>query len=191
MSSLLKVIESITNWLNDDVFPDIKLKQYADNELGYVKVSPVAFSMFMPNREMRENSEEIPCPCALVQLNDATDYLKTHTGTVNILLHLMIWNPGTHDSETTAENVISPDMKYSRDADGWKDAVIFADCISQKLKAASNINGHRILYENGIKKYPYKEENAIIDFYPRYFVEMEFSVENASATSPKPYQKYL
>lgn len=191
MPTITNVIDNIAKWLNDEVLPNVKAKREAENEAGYIKVPPTAYSMFIPNRDMKENKENSLYPCVLVQLNEATDYLKERTGSVSIVLHIMVWNPGTHNNETSDENVISPGMKYSRNADGWKDAMMIVDYISDRLKAAGNINGIRILYENGIKVEPYKEQNAILDFYPRFFMDMEFTVEKAFATTPKPYEKFL
>lgn len=191
MPTITNVIDDIVLWLNDKVLPNIKAKKEADNEAGYTKVSPTAYSMFIPNRDMTEDKDFSLYPCVLVQLNEATDYLKEHSGSVSIILHIMVWNPGIHNDETLKENVISPGMKYTRNADGWKDAMMIADYICDQLKLAGNINGNRILYENGIKVEPYKEQNAILDFYPRFFMDMEFTLEKAFATTPKPYQKYL
>ncbi|MCH5315725.1 MAG: hypothetical protein J1E81_07415 [Eubacterium sp.] len=191
MPTITNIIDGIALWLNVKVLPNVKGKQEADNDAGYNVVSPTAYSMFIPNRDMTENKDISLYPCVLVQLNEATDYLKEHKGSVSVILHVMVWNPGTHNNETSSENVISPKMKYARNAEGWKDAMMIADYICNQLKAAGDINGHRILYENGIKVEPYKEQNAILDFYPRFYMDIEFTVENAFATTPKPYQQYL
>ena len=187
-----QVIETITEWLNQSVLPNTKSKQKADNDMGYIAVSPIAYSMFIPIADMKENKSEIPSyPCVLVQLNEATDYLKEHTSSIGVLLHIMIWNPGTHNNETSEENIISPILKYARNTDGWKDAMRITDYISEQLITAGSIKGYRILFENGIKVYPYKEQNAIIDFYPHFLMDMEFTVESAFVTSPKPYDNFL
>lgn len=189
MATMLNCIEDITSWLNE-IFKNIKLKKQSEKQGNYELTNPVAFSMYMPLQQVSENNNNsIQCPSATVQLYDSIDNLKEHTGNLTILIHTAIWNPGTHETETKIEN--NSNLPYIRNSDGWKDAVVFCDFIVEELKKAGSINGHRILYENGIKCYPYKEQNTIVDFYPYYFMEIEFAIEKSFATQPKPYNEIL
>ncbi len=191
MSTNRDIINSVTDWLNNKVLPNVMGKQEADNANGYILKSPIAYSMFIPNRDMVEDKSSGLYPCVLVQLNEATDYLKEHTGNVSILLHILVWNPGTHITETQNENTAMSGMKFNRNADGWNDAMLIADFIEEQLILAGNINGSRVIFENGIKIYPYKEQNAIMDFYPMFYMDMEFTIEKAYVTTPKSYNQYL
>ena len=188
--SKTQIIEDIENWLNQSVLPNIKLKKPLSAQ-DYKMEEPKAYSMYLPNKEMIDSFYDYPYPSVLVQFKNSTDYLKAHTGEVDILLHIAVWNPGKHRPEMGKQEAASPGLKYLRSADGWKDTTIVAEIIENQLLTEGSINGHRILFEKGIRTYPYAEENAIIDFYPFFFMEMEFSIENAFATTPKPYQKYL
>ena len=181
-----EVIENVTNWLNE-ILKNISLKQPSKNEEGYELVNPKAYSMFIPIAEMGDR-ENFPAPCVLVQFSESTNYLKNQTGNVNIILHIMVWNPGTHHNETS--KLPETLMKYERNADGVRDALFVADLISGELRKTGQINHHRIV-DNGIKIYPYKEQNAIIDFYPYFFMDMEFTVENYFAQTSKNYENLL
>lgn len=187
MANMLNCIEDIASWLND-ICKGIELKKPTDKQGNYKLANPVVFSMFMPLQQVGENNT-VQCPSATVQLYDSIDNLKEHTGNLTIIIHTAIWSPGTHKAEIQIEN--DSDLPYIRNSEGWKDAVTFCDFIIEELKKAGDINGHRILYENGIKCYPYKEQNTIIDFYPYFYMDIEFTIEKCFATQPKPYNNFL
>lgn len=183
MATLIKCIDDVTSWLNGKL-ESIKLKEPIDEKGNYKESNPKAFAMFLP----LQNNSTVPAPSVTVQIYDSIDQLKEQSGTVTIVLHTAIWNPGTHAKE---KNMQQKEMPYERNSEGWKDAVTLCDFLIDEIKKAGNINGHRVLYENGIKCYPYKEQNAIIDFYPYYYMDIEFTVAKSFATTPKPYDDFL
>lgn len=184
MATTVQIIDDIADWLNENC-KDIKLKKPINKNDEYKLASPTAFSQFLAT----ENVNYIDYPFILVQFNNCDEQLINHTGDFTVLLHIGVWNPGTHPNE--GKNIEVGVMKYARNADGWRDAFTLADFIIDKIKQAGNIKGHNIIYSNGIKSYPYKEQNTIVDFYPYYFAEVEFTVEKTFALTPKPYDNFL
>lgn len=184
MATTVQIIDDIAKWLNE-MCKEIKLKKPTNKSGEYKLASPRAFSQFLLSEEINYGDY----PFILVQFNNCDEQLTQHTGDFTVLLHIGVWNPGTHPNE--CEELEVGEMKFARNADGWRDAFVLADFIIDRLKQAGNIKGHNIVYSNGIKSYPYKEQNTIIDFYPCFFAEVEFTVEKTFSLTPKPYDIYL
>lgn len=190
MQNIMDCIDSVASWI-DGICKTIKLKKPVDLKSGdFVLANPEVFTMFVPFDEF--NEEEVPhhCPFALVQLSDTDENIIDNGGTVDLLVRLAVWNPGTSKDEKKDVEV-SVNKTYKRDAEGWRDVFVFSEFITSKLKTVHSINGYKIDHKKGIQRRTVKEQGALLNYYPQYFLDIAFSVDMYSPLQPNEYNDLL
>ena len=83
--------------------------------------------------------------------------------------------------------------QYTRNMDGWRDLWNFADKALQALEGTEYIGGLRLVKENdGISYGPFTEEGTIWDYYPYWFLWIDFTLEcGAVHKEPDIYKNLL
>lgn len=192
MQSIFNCVDSIKEWL-EDICKNVKLKKPVDLKTGeFVLANPTVYSMFVPLNDFNEETQDYLCPLAVIEISNIDEYAFEHKGTIDIAIHIAVWNPGTSKDEK--DDVEVSGMKtYKRDAEGWKDALVFSEAIINKLKSSISINGYRIVHKKGIQCRPYKENNAVVNFYPQYYIDVIFTIENYFSQTPSDsnYENFL
>ena len=185
-------IHALAKWLESEVCPHIKLKVPSNERqtaaYDYQLANPSVHKMYAPPAKLAQQVNREICPGILVHLVNGRDMPRESARALRFRLLLSVWNPGLH-----AEDAGADAAPFEANADGWNDVWNFMDLLLQRLRNAEQIGGVlRVKAEEGFDYKPYQEDGAIIDFYPFYFAELEFSCAMAQAPPSKYYaEEYL
>ena len=207
---LVESIDKVVAWLNENVCNQIQLKlpdDYKnDKEYAVEYVQPAAFPLYTPGKDRLPPNVRAPIPSVCVQLTEGSDDLLKRQRRLQIRLCLSCWNPGLHGAEVLHAR---PDTSkiggysyyrvtgeaaetYTRNMEGWRDSLNFADIVLREVENAEFIAGHRLVKESGIKYGPFVEDGNIWDYYPYWHNWISFTLEaGVSATTPKQYEDLL
>lgn len=208
--NLVQVIDTLVNWLNEDVCPGIELKLPDDykNDASYevVMVNPAAFPLYVPGKEALPPSVAAPIPSVCVQLMEGADDLPSSRRTLQIRLCLACWNPGTHgdasyrpteDPDAVAgisyyRTTAGAEQSYTRNMDGWRDSFNFADRVLRAVENAEYIDGLHLATDKPIKYGMFVEDGNIWDYYPYWHNWISFEIDTGVAPrSPEAYNEFL
>ena len=184
--TIVTTIDSICEWLNANVCPNIKLKKPPKDgtptnaKYEYELVHPYAFPLYLPTKDKLPPAVETKLPSICVQLeygNDTTDNRE-----MSISLGFGAWNPGIHPDDwiipdgTEAENA---DV-LSNEAEGWRDLWNVVDytvtAIEQSTYLGENVE---VVRSENIEFGPYKEQDSIVSYYPFWFAYTTFKVRSS------------
>lgn len=184
--TIVTTIDSICDWLNTKVCPNIELKKppkdgsATNAKYEYELVHPHAFPLYLPTKDKLPPAVETKLPSICVQLeygNDTTDNRE-----MSISLGFGAWNPGIHPDDwiipdgTEAENA---DV-LSNEAEGWRDLWNFVDytvtAIEQSTYLGENVE---VVRSENIEFGPYKEQDSIVSYYPFWFAYTTFKVRSS------------
>ena len=184
--TIVTTIDSICDWLNTKVCPNIGLKKppkdgsATNAKYEYELVHPHAFPLYLPTKDKLPPAVETKLPSICVQLeygNDTTDNRE-----MSISLGFGAWNPGIHPDDwiipdgTEAENA---DV-LSNEAEGWRDLWNFVDytvtAIEQSTYLGENVE---VVRSENIEFGPYKEQDSIVSYYPFWFAYTTFKVRSS------------
>lgn len=188
-------IFALSEWLESEVCPRIKLKVPSNERqtdgYDYRLANPSVHKMYAPPSKLAGQLNQELCPGILVHLVDGEDRPRKSERDLKFRLLLSVWNPGLHPEDVSAGDGDAPG--FVANADGWADVWNFMDLLIDMLRNAEQIGGVlRVKAEDGFRFNPYKEDGAIIDFYPFFFAEIEFSCATAQAPPVKYYaEDYL
>ena len=210
--TLTSIIDKVTEWAQTAICDKLSLKlpddDRNDNEFPGTMTTPTAFAMFVPAQDRLPPRARAPIPSLCVQLKDGKDALAEGKRTLKMRFSLAAWNPGEHggDASDPVEQPgtlggksykprTDPDKlnQYTRNMDGWRDLWNFADKALQELEGAEYIGGLRLVKENdGITYGPFTEEGTIWDYYPYWFLWIDFTLEcGAAHKEPDIYKNLL
>jgi len=208
--TLTQSIDKVVSWLAENVCSQITLKLPDDdrNDVEYPveSVHPAAFPLYVPGKDRLPPSVPAPIPAVCVQIMEGSDDLLKSRRQLKIRLCLSCWNPGTHGEEVLHSK--KDDSKtggysyyrvtgeaaraYSRNMDGWRDAINFADMVLREVENTEFIAGHRLVKESGIKYGPFTEDGDICDYYPYWHNWISFTLEaGIPVVTPKEYEDFL
>lgn len=207
---LVRTIQSVANWLTENVCEKIQLKLPDDsknnNEYSVRTVHPATFPLYVPGKDRLPPEVPAPVPSVCVQLIEGNDDLFNRNRLLNIRLVMACWNPGIHGNERYLpkenKNALGGcsyfirneenNQIYRKTMDGWKDSMNFQDTILTELEKSEYIAGNRIVKEAGIKFGLFSEEGDICDYYPYWHSWITFQLSvGLSAKNPKSYEDLL
>lgn len=207
---LVRTIQSVANWLTENVCEKIQLKLPDDsknnNEYSVRTVHPAAFPLYVPGKDRLPPEVPAPVPSVCVQLIEGNDDLFNRNRLLNIRLVMACWNPGIHGNERFLpkenKNALGGcsyfirneenNQIYRKTMDGWKDSVNFQDTVLTELEKSEYIAGNRIVKEAGIKFGLFSEEGDICDYYPYWHSWITFQLSvGLNAKSPKTHEDLL
>lgn len=185
-------VHAVADWLEREVCPKIELKVPAkkeqtdkyDYKLTHPSVSRM-FSTVFSNKDYANTA-----PGILVQFMSGDDMPLKGSRDVRFRLILTVWSTGTHAGDYIDKDDQTP--SFESNDEGWNDAFNFMDLVLRELKNTEYIGDSlRVKTEDGFKFGPYKEGATVLEFYPYYVCEIEFSCESAQAPPIKPYVEDL
>lgn len=183
MTTTLNNLETIANWLRENVCPKLQYKKpnddNNDNTYGYELVNPDVHVMYIPPKDILPE-EKHAAPSILVQYSNTKLFPKQSNGLINIRLGFCIWNPGLHKNG-----------EYERNADGYKDVMNFVQYVQDALINEELIGPIRIRLEDGIESGPLTEQGVVADFYPYWFAYLTFTGEFCKSSIHNKYQNLL
>ena len=190
----------ISEWLNREVCNAIMLKKPPNNDKtpingkwNYEEVHPHAFPLFIPARDKLPPGISTNMPSICVQLVDGSDDITEHTRDLTINLGISTWNPGIHSKDIYYPKETKPEEPepYHSGYDGWMDAWNCVDVIVRKLESITGIEGLYLAPDANIKFGPYKEQEAIPDFYPNWFAYVQFTVRSDVVRNNQEIEQFL
>lgn len=178
-------LHEIAKWLNQTSckkyefkVPPNDPKTRIDDTYEYKKAHPYAFPLYIPTKDRVPTGIISNMPSVCVQLVQGEDDNVKLDRSLTINLGLSIWNPGIHAQDIYYPKGKEPDTpeKFNVGSDGWMDAWNFADDILRRIGSTSNIGNLEIDKSKKVSFGPYKEQEAIPDFYPFWYAWIQFSV---------------
>lgn len=182
--SVTDSIIRLSDWLNKEVCPSFKFKvepgnkEPMDGNYSYKEVNPHAFPLFVPAKDKLPPGVITNMPSVCVQILDGSDNTVTNKRDININLGISCWNPGIHSKDIyypKGTRPVEPE-DYKSTYDGWMDAWNFVDEILRKIESTFNIAGMSLAPDVPVKFGPYKEQDSIPDYYPHWFVYVQFTL---------------
>lgn len=208
--TLTKIIDTVVAWLNESVCSQITLKVPDDgrNDAGYnvEYTNPTAFPLYVPGKDRLPPSVAAPIPSVCVQLMEGSDDLKNSKRQIQIRLCLACWNPGTHGAEMLHPKKNEQALggysyyhkdgeaakTYTRNMEGWRDSLNFADLVLRELEGTEYISGLRLTTETPIKFGLFTEDGNVWDYYPYWHNWISFTLEaGVVRRTPETYQNLL
>lgn len=204
--SIVNSIESVREWLTENVCPLVKLKLPDDNandaSYPYKLVNPAAFSLFVPSKDRTPPNVAAPIPSVCVQIVKGEDDMIAHSRGIRIRLCFSAWDPGYHgpdifrprgDGSGTYIQQYNEEASayFEKNGEGWRDAWSFVDTTLREIENAEYMNGLRVIKEEGITFGPVTEQDAVPDFYPYWFAWAELTIEETLTRNPKTYNQFL
>ena len=204
--SIVNSIESVREWLTENVCPLVKLKLPDDNandaSYPYKLVNPAAFSLFVPSKDRTPPQIAAPIPSVCVQIVKGEDDMIAHSRGIRIRLCFSAWDPGYHgpdifrprgDGSGTYIQQYNEETSayFEKNGEGWRDAWSFVDTTLREIENAEYMNGLRVIKEEGITFGPVTEQDAVPDFYPYWFAWAELTIEEMLTRNPKTYNQFL
>jgi hypothetical protein len=180
-------LNRIADWMQANVCDLVKLKMPADdvNTDGYAYelVTPTAFALFQPGKDMLPPAVKAPIPSLCVRLEGGEHRPAEGVHELRLIVHFAVWNPGTHGKDVFQpvggsgwhgyNNAASTEFK--RNTDGWQDLYSFIDVALRAIESAGYIDGLRVKAEDGIKYG--MEDYQLDDFYPYWPAWIRFTVQ--------------
>ena len=207
--TVVRIIDTITEWVRDTICPQIKLKVPPDSETDatdqgyeYQLVNPAAFSMYVPTKEKLPPDIPSPFPSVCVRFMEGADDLGRYEGNIGIQLCFSAWDPGTHSKDILIPNPDNglefrqwtgeeAEAYFKRNGDGWRDVWNMVDIALRELESVTNIGGLVIDRSTAVKFGPLTEQEAIADFYPFWFAWLSFSVQYPVTRNIRDVEEFL
>ncbi|MCM1388082.1 MAG: hypothetical protein NC231_12200 [Bacillus sp. (in: Bacteria)] len=185
----------IADWLNEGVCQEFKFKKPPEglsplnDKYKYEEAHPYAFPVFMPAMDKLPPNVKTNMPSVIVQIVDGNDDIGKGKRDITINLAISCWNPGMHSKDIYYPRMPEEPEKYKSAYDGWMDVWNFTDTILRKLESTAHIKGLQI--QGNISYGPYKEQEAIFDYYPFWYAWIRFTVQTDFIRDCEDYQELL
>lgn len=204
--SVTKILDDIRDWVEKVVCSQIQLKvppddtEPMDKDYDHTLATPLAFSMYIPTKDMLPPPVRSVYPSVCVRLIDGSDNLTDKSGSINIQLCFSAWNPGTHGTDVlrkqedgTFRKWTGPEARdyFQRYGDGWRDAWNLVDIARRAVESTTTINGHEIDISTPVKFGPLTEQDAIPNYYPFWFAWVNFTLKYPLLRSNPNLQNFL
>lgn len=208
--TLVQSIDRVVDWMRENVCSQITLKlpdDYKnDGSNGVEYVTPEAFPLYIPGKDLLPPTVRAPIPSVCVQIMELSDDLLTRKRHLQMRICLACWNPGEHGGEVfharKNENVLGgysycsatgeAAQTYARNMEGWRDLFNFADTVLRMVEGAEYIAGHRLVKESEVKLGLFTEEGDIPGYYPYWHSWITFTLEaGVVAKTPEIYENLL
>lgn len=206
--TIKRIIDAVTAWAEDAICRGILLKAPDDdaNAENRGLIEPVAFPIYLPSSERLPPNVAAPIPSICVLVKNGKDEPGERRRVLNMRLTVAVWNPGRHGSEMRYpqddpfaelgrryEGPSSPEdrLLYERNMTGWGDVWNLADRAIAAVENTEYIAGMRLMKEDGVTYGPFEEDGAVYDFYPYWFLWIDFSLEAGNEPRSEQYAAFL
>lgn len=197
--TIVRTIDQICEWLNNNVCPGILLKKpptdknKATNEkYEYELIHPYAFPLYTPTKDKLPPNVEAEIPSICVQLEYGTD--STDNRSMSINLGFSAWNPGIHPDDWIIPEGKDTEYKdvLSNAAEGWRDIYNAVDIVVTALEQSVYLGDDvEIDRTQDIEFGPYKEQDSIVSYYPHWFAYVTFKVRSSLRRNNQLIDQFL
>lgn len=189
----------ISEWMDNGVCTRFKFKKEPegkkpiDDNYEYEEVNPHAFPLFVPAKDKLPPNVTVNMPSICVQLVDGSDDTTKENRDLNINLGISCWNPGVHSLDIYYPKGTRPEKPeaFRTGYDGWMDVWNFVDAIVREIETMTSIDGLYLAPDVPVKFGPYKEQEAIVDFYPHWFAWVQFTLRSEFSRNNQDYEEFL
>lgn len=183
-------LNRIKDWMQANVCDRVKYKLPADNVnadgYSYELVTPTAFVLFTPTKDMLPPSIKAPVPSLCIRIEGGEHRPAESLHELRLVIHFCVWNPGTHGADVflpVGESGWSgynqaASAEFQRNAEGWQDVYSFIDVALRAIESADYIDGLRVKVEDGIKYG--LEDYELDDYYPIWPAWIRFTVQSGN-----------
>ena len=204
--SVVRVIDTLTEWARQNVCEKIKLKvpplNEAPDDAGYKYEleTPAAFGMYVPTSEKLPPNVHAPFPSVCVRFIKGQDTPAEGEGFANVQFCFSTWDTGLHgkdilnlDGANTFKRWTGAeaDAYFKRNGEGWRDAWNFVDIALRAVESVTNIGGYVVDQSTPIEFGPLTEQESIPDMYPFWFAWISFRVNYPLVRNVEDVQKHL
>ena len=205
--TVVNILDELIKWSNEHICSKVKLKAPPEdddfsNSAGYEYklVTPACFPFFIPTKDKLPPKVKVSMPSLCISITDGVDDLTNNTGSLTIQFAFATWHTGLHgkdylipkeDGSLKQWNDEESRLFFERNIEGWRDVWNWIDVALRAIESTDTINGIEIDRASGIKFYPFKEQGAILDFYPYWFGALEFKVNRSIVRNTKKYNEFL
>lgn len=212
MATVTNTIDAVTAWVQMNICNKLRLKRPPENEAGatdagydYQLVTPLAFALFVPTQDKITTPGGAPIPSICVRLTDGETNHETGEQKLSFDLCISTWDPGTHGRDILQKQIdgsfepltgAAADARFEKNGDGWRDAWNAVDVVLREIGNASSIGGVPIDRSVPVRYSPFKDQEAIPDYYPFWFTVVSFQLKQPARPHNDPVdtddiQKYL
>lgn len=204
--SVVRLIDTLTEWARQNVCEKIKLKvppanedEAVDEGYAYKLATPAAFPMYVPTSEKLPPGIHSPFPSLCVRFISGEDDISARSGFVDVQFCFSTWNPGTHGKDILVPTEQDPfqwspekaQATFQRNAEGWRDAWNFVDIALRAVESVTAIGNYPVDHSTPVKFGPLTEQEAIADLYPYWFAWIQFRVYYPLVRNNAEYQDLL
>ena len=205
--SVVHILDSVTEWAQETICSQIKLKVPPENETeptdvgyNYKLVAPVAFPLYVPASDKLPPGVLSPIPSVCVRFLEGTESLTSSKGTIGMQLCFSTWDPGIH-----SKDILLPDGQggakqwtgekadafFRRSGAGWRDAWNFVDIALRALGNNLTAGGFAIDRSIPVKFGPLTDAGNIVEAYPLWFAWVSFSLSYDLRRNVAELQNFL
>lgn len=188
MSTVVHLIDTLTEWARNNICDRTKLKQPpADLDAptadgyDYKLVNPAAFPMYVPTTEKLPPNIHSPFPSLCVGVIGGEDSVAGGKRAVNVQFSFSTWDTGLHGANG----------EFTKNGDGWRDAWNFLDIALRAVESVTHIGGYSIDLSAPIKYGPLTEQESIPDLYPTWYAWISFRVTCPLVRNNEEFQELL
>lgn len=184
--SIVKTIDTITEWARENICKGILLKcppendRANDSEYDYTLIEPACFSVFVPSKDKVPPTVKSPMPSLCVQPATGKRDRGAPQGSLEVEFWFSTWSPGTYGKDLFYMNEDGSfrqgdEDSFVRDVDGWRDAWNWVDLALNQLESSPSLDG--VVISPEIEFGPYAEDKGISNMYPFYFAYVRFTAQ--------------
>lgn len=185
---LYQKIQSICDWLNDNVCQDVNLLKpdNEENARGYETeyTHPHAFPLFIPTMDRKPPDVETTTPCICVRMMGGEDFINDGKTTIDVQLAFATWRYGSYIPDTEG-------VGFVRNQEGWKENFMFLEIAKKKIEKTIYINGMRVDRSKPIKYGMFEEKEEIPDTYPFWYTYLSFSLTFGNTIPNEEVDQFL
>lgn len=185
--SVVHLIDTLTEWAQQNVCSHIKLKVPPENEApndadyAFELATPVAFPMYVPTMEKLPPAIHFNHPSLCVRFLQGEDNPAASSGSLEVQFCFSTWDPGIHSKDRFTPNGDSTYRRgsgsFQRSVDGWRDAWNFVDIALRAVESTVVIGNEFTIDRSSPVKYgPLVEQDAIVESYPFWYAWISFKV---------------
>lgn len=192
--TIVEAIETITDWINENVCPRLTFKQANDaaqaEDYPFKEVHPRAYAMFYPGKDKLPEGEDWAEPFIVVTSTEGKRNTIRKTQTFSVQLTFRTWNPGTHGQEVDGKK------SFEANIEGWKDVENLMDWTLRAIENTDYIGpdkgkGLRYVASAGSNYGLMVKDGQYIDEYPYFSAFASLQFEAGIARTSESYSDLL